>query len=196
METYKNLKKSTRIGLLVSFVLTFLCGVFAVFDLIRALDLSDVIFAAHVALILAMVVLIAVYALWAFKKPHGNCLRTLFLMFGISMSLAVCLSISSDGSTLPLCESICNSATALIVVFVSGRLHKIEENKILLSISGLFQIGHAVLRIIIAPPASFFDVFGICTPIFLLFAIFLAYVARYEEHKTAGLSDKADAEEN
>ena len=85
MKTYKNLKKGTKTGLIISMVLVFAETCFIVFNLYHYLqtEFSEGIFTIiEISLMLLMCFFTMLYALVGYKKPHGNMLRILFFAFG------------------------------------------------------------------------------------------------------------------
>ena len=194
METYKNLKKGTKIGLIASLVLLVGCLAVEIPALVRAIGTGNLFFGLHAGIDFLMIVLVAFYALIGYKKPHGNLLRVVFFTFGAVTVLEVALGMQAESNALLMISNICCCLTGILTVFVSGRLHKIEQNKILLAIAGLLLIGHAIVRALSIPGIQL-SMLGLCVPFALLFILSFAYTARYEEHKAAGLADKADVEE-
>ncbi len=198
METYKNLKKSTKIGLIVSMVfVVFAVGV-GFFNLIHFLmnDLSaGFIPALKIVMTLIMSFLTLLYATVGYRKPHGNLLRWMFMVFGFVVAWSEAMPGPPVHVELQTLGTVCSVTTALIIVFLSGRLQKIKQNQMLLCVATVFLIAQIVLKMIASTMVEFmFAVFlDSCIPLFLLLALGFAYVARYEEHKAAGLADKADA---
>ena len=207
MKTYKNIKKSTKIGLILSIVFIILGIGCTIFNLIPTSEppalpeggameqgpgLSAQISVpgwvrSCVALVLYL--LTAFYAIIGYKKPHGNLLKYLFIAFAVSIILNT--SMESAGPIVTPCFCL----AALSIVYVSGRFQKINQNRILLVIAGVFLLPQLLFPLF---SGSFLinTFFNGITPLILLFALGFAYTARYEEHKAAGLADKADAKTN
>ena len=189
METYKNLKKSTKVGLIASLVLLVGCLAVEIPALVRAIGSGNLFFGLHAGIDFLMIVLVAFYALIGYKKPHGNLLRVVFVTFGTVTEIEVALGMQAESNTLLMISNLCCCLAGILTVYIAGRLHKIEQNKILLAIAGLLLIGHAIVRALSIPGIQL-SMLGLCVPFALLFVIAFAYVARYEQHKAAGLADK------
>lgn len=85
----------------------------------------------------------------------------------------------------------CVMFSALLMTYVAGRLNKIEKNRVLLALSGILLL---IARILIAiyyniPQVDIVAVISQFSPLIVLTALSFAYIARYEEHKAAGLED-------
>ena len=218
METYKNLKKSTKIGLIISAILCILLLCFCTVELISPIrpnvpnapegqmtppaeNFVNLPGFLRPALNIALCLAICLYAFWGYKKPHGNMLKYTFL------SYAAYLLVYAMIDTMTMSKNfIANGLiafSALLVAYIAGRLNKLEKNKILLIVIGVALTVNIILGMIVREPLMESFAFEILLPlvrnsIYLvaLAALSLAYVARYEEHKAAGLADKADAEAN
>lgn len=208
METYKNIKKSTKIGLILSMIFVILGIGFMIFNLVsipeppampeggmglggqQPAGLAPSVVPGWVrdCISLVLYLLTAFYAFIGHKKPHGNLLKYLFIAFSVSLILNVCTDIP-DLIVMP-----CVCFAALIIAYVAGRLHKIEQNRILLVIAGVLLLPKQFLPLFSGQfliNAFFYQL----TPLIILLALGFAYTARYEAHKAAGLADKADVEE-
>ncbi len=207
METYKNLKKGTKIGLIISMVFIIFGIVLSVYNIVAAgripalpgegMDLgANPAPAAHgvippvVRNCIDLVLLLAVtfYAVIGHKKPHGNMLKYLFLAFGTMLVLNVCLT-GINGSISEIISSVLTGFAVMIFTYVSGRLDRINQNRIFLVIAGVFLLA----TMLIPAFSGFFLINGFLsslTPLIVLLALGFAYTARYEEHIAAGLEDK------
>ena len=216
METYKNLKKGTKIGLIITAVLCVAMLAMLSFTLVRGFaapppqnmpesegvpNPNAFVIPGNVHVILDVVLFVAIllYAFFGYKKPHGDMLKILFFVFSVYLLAYACIDFMTKSSNY-----IGNSAlalSALFVAYISGRLHKLNKNKILLLIVGVLLCVAEVTSFIDGPAHRFdFDSIQlmICqsTAIIAHVALGFAYTARYEQHKAAGLADKADAETN
>lgn len=190
MENYKNLKKNTKIGLIISLVLI-VVGLIATFiSLIAHVSrINDNLSPAINDLVNIVIYLcVLYYALFGYKKPHGNLLKTMFLIFAIGLvAQSIVPKIGSNNSSFIV--SFCNGVSAVIISYIAGRLNRIEKNQKLLVIVGVLLVISCCLAI----SSLSFDarrLINICEPIIVNAGLGFAYVARYEEHKEAGLEDK------
>ena len=194
METYKNLKKGTKIGLIILAVLLVVLLVNNTFIVVKAFNAGRTGIAVVAIIDIVVCVIIMLYAFFGYKKPHGNLLKLVFFVYAISLALQGALDIAGKSHYITGGLFV---LAALLIAYVAGRLHKIEKNKFILIFVGLLILASVIIGYLNLPPfIGFSDIFGSMTPIIIFAALSFAYVARYEEHKAAGLADKADAKEN
>ncbi len=134
---------------------------------------------------LVLYVLTGFYTLFGYKKPHGNLLKYLFIAFAISLILNVCLTNIAE-SAITVIISLCSCLAALILMYVSGRFHKIEKNRILLIVAGVMLFA-AMLLPLFSGKFIISGCLNSCSAPIMLLALGFAYTARFEEHKAAGL---------
>ena len=134
---------------------------------------------------LALYVLTGFYTIFGYKKPHGNMLKYLFIAFAVALILNVCLANIAENAIVMII-SVCSCLAALILMYVSGRFHKIENNRVLLVVAGVLLFAAMILPLF---TSSFIisGFFNSCTAPIMLLALGFAYTARFEEHKAAGL---------
>ncbi len=113
-------------------------------------------------------------------------LRGLFFTFGVNLAVQ-CVLPKPVCNTLQIISSFCVVLGALIVTYIAGRLNKIEKNKILLTVSGILLLGSCLW--IIERGFEIRRLINSFEPIIIHAALSFAYIARYEEHKTAGLEE-------
>ena len=226
MEKYKNLKKRTKIGLIISMIFIIIGIGVSIYNMVAPPSIPDpagvdaaveqakapepASTGAEVAaeqeevpgppsqsgvpgyvkdiVCLAVYLLTAFYALIGHKKPHGNLLKYLFIIFALNLVFNVCFgNVAVD--TIGMVNAACICLTALILVYVSGRLHKIEQNRILLVAAGILLLATTLLPMI----KDGFMINGLlhaCSSQIMILALGFAYTARFEEHKAAGLEEK------
>ena len=136
---------------------------------------------------LLIYVLTGFYALLGYKKPHGNMLKYLYMIFAVGLVLNVCLG-NADKNAFMTAVSISTSLAALILVYVSGRFHKIEKNRVLLILAGVLLFASAIIPMF-SDKIMINGFLNACSPLIMLLALGFAYTARFEEHKAAGLED-------
>ena len=188
METYKNLKKSTKIGLIISTVLLAAVLVNEAFVIGKAFSLRAIPPAILAIIDVVMCAIILLYAFFGYKKPHGNMLKLVFFAFAIYLAVQGTIDIATQNFYIAGDLFI---LAGLFVAYVAGRLNKLVKNKFLLFFIGMLIFARAII-IYVTSPFSFgmLDTFGLLSQTITFTAIVLAYVARYEEHKAAGLEDK------
>ena len=207
METYMNLKKSTKIGLIISAVLCVAMLIFLIVNLALAQppempappegsSPTQFIVPGFVHIIMDMVMFTAIlsYAFFGYKMPHGNMLRIVFFIFSVYLLAFACIDFMTKSTNY-----IGNGAVALaalLIAYISGRLNKLKKNKILLAVVGVLLCVAVVVSFTGDPNRGFDLITFICqsTSVIVLAALGFAYTARYEEHKATGLADKADEE--
>lgn len=199
METYKNLKKGTKIGLAVSSILAVLTVLTQLGAIPKLINIG-LIYSVAAACNAAVMGLLAMwYAFVGYKKPHGNVLRAVFFAFSVYLVFQSGLASRSDVTPGPSYflpwTSYFLMFAALTVAYISGRLNKIEKNKKLIVFAGILMIVFALVKLFDGHANTFSRIYGLFSSAILFTALSCAYIARYEEHKAAGLADKADAEE-
>jgi len=130
----------------------------------------------------------AVYVFWLYNKPHGNMLKYAMLIFAVERIIESigCIKQGWDVSYNQTAKIL----ASVIIIYVAGRLNRMDQNKILLPIAfALLSVGVIVAVITFAsqyPPIYVVSWFG--EPVLVLILI-VAYFVRYKEHKEAGLKD-------
>ncbi len=147
---------------------------------------AAIIFQDCVNLIIYALVLL--YSLSGYKTPHGNLLRGLFFAFGISLIVKVILP-NPTGGLVYIFADFCTAVGALVVAYLAGRMDKIEKNKNLLFVAGIFLLAGIILTVM-AVDFSILGLIGSCASIIVLAALGVSYTSRYEEHKTVGVENK------
>ena len=133
--------------------------------------------------------LLMYYAVAGYKKPHGNLLKYLFLLFTLCC-LGGILSIDVEQSMYDIAYNYIRGIVVVITAYVSGRLDRYKQNVILMSIIGVLMLASSILQVIPDPGTVLLDWFW-CFTFFLLWVdLMFAYILRYKEHKEAGLEDK------
>ena len=82
MDIYKNLKKSTKAGLIISLVLIAIGLVLGIYSLAVGFSGRNIGIQLHIVIVLIEYLLVAFYALWGYRKPHSNMLRYAMFAFG------------------------------------------------------------------------------------------------------------------
>ena len=190
METYKNLKKGTKVGLILSFVFVIIGVILSTISLLFLIgnDAFSIPLVLGNAANFVLYAFVAFYTFAGYKKSHGNMLRYLYLTFGAYIVVEATLFPSFSIAGLIL-GNICYTFAALIITYVAGRLQKIEKNRWLLVVAGILMLVRLILVKINLPIFAIGTLLGDITPLLIHLAIGFAYTARYEEHKAAGLED-------
>ena len=139
---------------------------------------------------ISICVLAGYYVLKGYDKPHGNLLRIVMLCFAFLVGIrAIALFF------LPEITNAMTIFAAIIIAYMSGRLHKFKTMKYISVIVLLLLISVGITGIVlendtIQSLTINFDVFNSAfTPAFIWLALSGAYFVRYAEHKEAGLID-------
>lgn len=193
MEKYKNLKKNTKAGLVICEILTFVGFGIVIYNIASLLINTPIKIPQLIrnSANFVMFIAILIYAFVGYKKPHGNLLRGMFFAFGAIIALNIMtfgLDATVSASLFSTIRNTCDIFAALLIVYVSGRLNKVEKNKKLLFLSGVLMFIHYIMPVF-KGPIIFNSLIGSVCPMIVLAALGFAYTARYEEHKEAGLED-------
>ena len=195
MESFKNFKKGTKVLLTVSFALIVLCFVCVIGNLIHTLTTQRWLPLLHVATDILMLSVVLVYAVYGYKKPHGNLLKITFLLYGLYLVTCILIPNPQDEviESREYLNTIANAGTGIATVlaaYIGGRLDKIEKNKPLMIVAGVVLLASVIVVQFVLSGFIFPRTVGTCVRLFVWIALCAAYVARYEEHKAAGLADK------
>ena len=187
MKFYTDLKKSNKVGLIVSLVLVLLGIVGCVAGLVKGVRTSQPVNIVHICVNLLMYFPVTAYALFGYRKPHGNMLKYSVLLFGILIVAQSILPGSplSNGATRDIICG-CSGIAAMAVAYLAGRLDRIGQNKYLMIIVGLLISVCSVLLICNFSDFNLMRCFSNLTQPICWAALCLAYVSRYDEHKSAG----------
>jgi len=128
--------------------------------------------------------LIGYYAFVGYRKPHGNLLKYIILLATVTRFVGIYLLVELGGPWMAVIRAMIPGLS----FYVAGRLHKVKQNIILLSIiTGLILAG-TVIAFIKGVTAV-----GAVTSLIIWVDIFVAYVLRYKAHREAGLTDAPKA---
>ena len=183
MENKKNLSTGAIVALIVIAVfniLSFVCN----FIMFRG-HMSFSFWVAIFEFIIA-----AFYAIYGFKKPHGNHMRHLLLIYAVIDAVLLLLSCTNQ----PTYVNAVYLIIIILAVYMAGRLHKYTQN-IIISIAVLVCDGIVAYYLIdmiagFGIPLTFVNFCACLGGVACWLAIAAGYVFRYREHKEAGLTDK------
>jgi len=124
--------------------------------------------------------LIVYYAFIGYRKPHGNLLKYIILICTVPQFIAVYqfAQLSSPW------QAIIAAIEIGLCFYVAGRLHRVKQNMILMSVVFAIRLAASVVGLVKGTM-----VIGAITPLILWLDICVAYILRYKEHKEAGLQD-------
>jgi len=131
------------------------------------------------------------YGLWLYRKPHGHMLKYAMLIFAIERIIESigCIKQGWDVSY----NQTAKIFASVIIVYIAGRLNRIEQNKYLFPIAFLLIFeGVLVAVITFATQYSLIYVISWFGEPILILTFMISYFVRYDEHKEAGLIDKAE----
>ena len=193
MKFFTDLKKNNKVGLIVALVFVLLGIVGCVAGLVKGLISHQPVNMVHICVNLLMYFLVSAYALWGYRKPHGNMLKYTAVFFGI---LIIAQSILSGSPLISgtvrdiICA--CSAIAAMAVAYIAGRLDRIGKNKYLMIFVGLLVTVCSVLLICSFADFNFMRCLSNLTQPICWSALCLAYISRYDEHKSAGAKNMAD----
>lgn len=131
---------------------------------------------------IALYILLFYYVIAGFKRPHGNLLRYLIWAF------IVLLYLKLNGAFAMGEKAVCTILVAAITLtaYVSGRLNKFRQNRVLCIIILALVIATGLL---LGIQLGFMDAFvgiSLFTPSIIWIDITFSYLMRYHMHKEAG----------
>lgn len=175
------LKESNAIMLFVVFILAIIEIAVALKNIIAPVN-ADIKVKAIFSLITLLCAVI--YGAFGYKKPHGNLLRYLMLLYAITTACKV-----SFTSTNNQAAEICNLIAIILVAYMAGRLNKYTINTYLIIVVLTLLLVKAFVGISTGN-ITFGKVIGQFSAFTQFSIIAAAYLSRYHLHKEAGLEDK------
>ena len=136
-----------------------------------------------------MFAIAAFYACYGYKKPHGNHMRYLLILYAISVAIVVLLKGAEQSM---LSNAVC-LAIIILTTYMAGRLGHYKQNVIisivvlaLKCITTIYCLVEFSKAGVLTLPCAI-SCFGSITT---WLAIAGAYITRYKLHKEAGFEDK------
>jgi len=111
-------------------------------------------------------------------------------IFGLSLFLNTQFGRARAAETFSY-ATLASGIVAMLIAYICGRLNRIEKNKILMIVVGVILVALAAIQVI-GTSRFMRSITSISNVVYWL-TLCLAYIARYEEHKEAGLSDASKA---
>ena len=136
-----------------------------------------------------MFVAAAYYACYAYKKPHGNHMRYLLLIYAICGAGFVVFYASKQSPFI-----IANYLIGIILAtYMAGRLDHYKQNVVIcviILICNCISTYNMLSRYIDSGNLTFVSAFASIGAVTVWLAIAGAYITRYKLHKEAGFTDK------
>jgi|GEM_PF-601704 len=187
-EEMGGLKKSSRAAVIITMLLV---AAGLVWSVLAPFMTSDFSLIPTRITDIVMYLLVSYYGLWGYKKPHGNLLRYLMLLFGISLIPLILVSV--PGSYISQILQIALSIAVLFIGYMSGRLCKIQKNrKIAIIVFAVFVLRLIMMPVLFPTVNDPIMLLGPLSQVILWLAVCVVYFTRYQLHKEAGLQDKPE----
>jgi len=127
--------------------------------------------------------IIAVYAITSYKKPHGNLLKYSMAVMVLGMIITATYGLSLGSNTVIMgCILIC----AALISYTAGRLDRINENKVYFVIIEILLLANALYVLFTYGVHGFIYTIFILKYVIMFTTLTVAYFGRYKEHKNAG----------
>ena len=181
-ETTK-LKAGQLIALIVIAVLNILWVVCDRIAFARSFSLATVL--TYVELAIAVF-----YAVCGYKKPHGNLMRYLLLLYAVADAGLLLTSVVN----WPTYVNAVFLVKIILAVYMAGRLDRYTQN-VVISAAALVcngVISYYLIDMITGRgmPLTFASFFGCIGAVTVWLAIAASYLIRFKPHKEAGITDK------
>lgn len=142
----------------------------------------------NLILSVAMIVIALYYMIYNYRKPHGNTLRNIYIIFAFYLMVPMFPALKSLSYVSILIYFCC----AVLIAFMGGRLSKFDKNKRLSAIIFILFIANTIysfFNLDVLAGTSLLSRMGqwhiINEPI--IWAVLCAsYFARFRQHKEAG----------
>jgi len=165
-----------------------ICGILTAFGLVTSAVslvnggnggwmLSDAVY-------IVVSVLVGYYAICGYKKPHGNLLKYIILIFAASCLIALYTTVELEMGWMAVQFAIIIG----LCCYAAGRLHRVKQNAILMGLVAVITLIRTIAVIAIGDASI-----GVCTVLILWLDICVAYFLRFKVHKEAGLEDAPKA---
>jgi len=141
-------------------------------------------FIINLIFFISLYALIAVYAFIGYKKPHGNLLKAVMLIY--DFMLITQMLTAAEYKNIE--QIIIFSLVMMMIAYIAGRLNRIDQNKILIPVVAIL-LGYLYIKILMNGVYPLYVYPIIITPFVIWFVLGCAYFVRYKEHKEAGLMD-------
>ena len=198
MENKKKLGTGAVIGIVVLSVLSVAALISYIISSLRRFS-SILLFVDMIPIVIIFIV-VAYYAAYGYKKPHGDLLRAVFLLFSARNFVAVIrdvLALAEQGIanttsiSFTLWAIIFRGISIILIAYIGGRLDKIKKNIVPIAIVIASHIANLILWNIKHPGVyGLFDILYRSASLIFCIDLVFAYIFRYHEHKEAGLADK------
>ena len=181
MENKKELKLGYKIALII-------CSVLVLANLVvEIVEMTDITFNMVLPIIgILSMVAVLYYAYIGYKKPHGNLLRNAFFIY----ALLDAAYIIACPATAPKYMITIFMIEVVLITYMSGRLNKLNQNKIIIAIVGICTLVNGVCYFVRTPSISIIQLFHAFSSFIGWATLSVAYISRYEAHTEAGLADK------
>lgn len=173
----------------LTYLLMAIMGVLIVFEIVVSIvNISTNGVLASICPIVSLI-FVALYGLLGYKKPHGNMLRYAMLILAFAQMLHY--SHLMQMGIVAEYINIVGIITAGIIIYVAGRLHRIEQNKYLLAVVLAAELIAGVICIIQdngVMPVTFYVTY--LFDAVSIIPLMISYFVRFKEHKEAGITEK------
>ncbi len=187
IEEKYGLKTGQAIALFVIFALNI---IWLICDLVFFAGNLSFNVCATILITMFIFVSVAYYALYGYKKPHGNVMRYLVLFFSIASAILIVL----DDNTYPTYIEADFLIAVVLSAYMSGRLDHYKQNLVICAIVFACQFVSAYYLINLLTgtgvPMNFVNFMACIGGIVQWSAISGGYIIRYQLHKEAGFADK------
>lgn len=128
--------------------------------------------------------IVAIYAFWGYRKPHGRTLKRTMILFTVSFLS----SIKFDVERGNVIGAMMIAVIMMTVSYVAGRLHRDRQNRFLMGMVLVILIAYGIFTWNTVFDKSFAMLFAcFCNPI-VWTDICCAYYLRFAQHRDSGLA--------
>lgn len=183
----ENSKFNLKTGELIALVAIAILNI--IWIVCRVISFTGTIMFQSVAPVV-MLVITVIYALYGYRKPHGNHVRYLILIYSVYMSSMV-LAKQNPGN-MPDYIGYVNMATVILSSYMAGRLDRYKQNLIISAVILVLQIIHIypfMCFYVEYNSLTFINFFKSVGPISVWLAIAASYIVRFKPHKEAGIEE-------
>lgn len=172
------MKKTVTAAIILNVVLTVLGAVCTCLEVMYS---AQGVFVIKGFVNLCLFLVMIAYAVWGYKKPHGNSLKYLMLCYAAYLLFYIYIAFLENSPVHALAYAVVIG----VVSYVAGRLNKIHKNRYILAAGQIILLIIIVAGILRDDGSLVNAVYRLNTCI-LFSDVIGAYMLRYNAHKEAG----------
>ena len=108
----------------------------------------------HIIIVFLEYILVAFYALIGYKKPHGNILKYTLFAFVLLCMYEFLMPGRPATSNIEYIANACIGLASVLIAYMSGRLNRVDQNKVIMSVVGVLFVASIEIKSIWEPATA------------------------------------------